>query len=338
MNILITGGAGFIGTNTALYFGKTKKNHIFIVDNLSRVGTKNNLIFLKKNITSPFTFINCDIKNIASYLKMIKKAEVIIHLAGQTAVTTSLTNPQKDFDSNIGGSFLLLEAVRIHNPKAIILYSSTNKVYGNLNSHKLIKDEKKKIYINKTCPKGINEQEPLEFISPYGCSKGTIDQYMQDYARSFGLKTVVFRQSCIYGPHQLGVEDQGWLAHFSKQFLKNLPLTLFGNGYQVRDLLYVEDLVKAYDCAIKNIARVSGMAFNIGGGHKNSFSLLQIVAILKKQTGLNPKISFSKERLGDQKYFVSNNTKAKKILNWHPTIPFKIGVSSLISWQQKNLL
>ncbi|PIZ92662.1 MAG: CDP-paratose 2-epimerase [Candidatus Magasanikbacteria bacterium CG_4_10_14_0_2_um_filter_41_31] len=337
MNILITGGAGFIGTNAALYFGKSKKNKIIIVDNLSRVGTEYNLIYLKKNIISPLSFIKCNVQEIKSYLSAIKTADVIIHLAGQTAVTTSLAHPKEDFTSNIVGGFSLLEAVRLYNPKAIIMYSSTNKVYGNLKSHVLKKDEKKKLYINETFPKGVNEQEPLEFISPYGCSKGTIDQYMQDYARSFGLKTVVFRQSCIYGPHQLGVEDQGWIAHFSKQFLKNLPITLFGDGYQVRDLLYVEDLVRAYDNAIKKIDVVSGMVFNIGGGIENSFSLLQVLSLLGKKIGKNPEIHFEKERLGDQKYFVSDNGRAKKILDWQPTTLFKKGVDSLISWQQKNI-
>lgn len=338
MNILITGGAGFIGTNTALYFGKTKKNTLTLVDNLSRVGTEHNLAYLKKNIPSPFSFIKCNIREIKFYLPAIKKADVIIHLAGQTAVTTSLADPKRDFVSNVEGGFLLLEAVRLYNPKAIVLYSSTNKVYGNLKSHKLIKDEAKKIYLNKSFPHGVNEQEPLEFISPYGCSKGTIDQYMQDYARSFGLRTIVFRQSCIYGPHQLGIEDQGWIAHFSKQFLKNLPITLFGDGYQVRDLLYVEDLLNAYDSAIKKIDSASGMVFNIGGGMENSFSLLQVLSLLGKKIGKSPKIHFKKERLGDQKYFVSDNSKAKKILNWKPTTLFENGVDTLISWQKKNIL
>ncbi len=338
MNILITGGAGFIGTNTALYFGKTKKNTLTIVDNLSRVGTERNLAYLKKNISSPLSFIKCNVQEIKFYLPAIKKADVIIHLAGQTAVTTSLNDPKKDFISNVEGGFLLLEAVRLHNASTIVLYSSTNKVYGDLTSHRLIKDEEKKIYVNISFPHGATEQELLEFISPYGCSKGTIDQYMQDYARSFGLRTVVFRQSCIYGPHQLGVEDQGWIAHFSKQFLKNLPITLFGDGYQVRDLLYVEDLVKAYDNAMKKIDVVSGMVFNIGGGIENSFSLLQVLSLLGKKIGKSPKINFKKERLGDQKYFVSDNSRAKKILNWKPTTLFENGVDTLISWQKKNIL
>lgn len=327
MNILITGGAGFIGTNTALYFGKAKNNSITLVDNLSRSGTENNLQYIRKNISSPLFFIKSDVRKTSSYLKNIKKADVIIHLSGQTAVTNSLKDPASDFSSNIGGGFALLEAIRIHNPNAVVLYSSTNKVYGDLKSH-----------IRTKHPQGVDEEERLEFISPYGCSKGTIDQYMQDYYRSFGIKTVVFRQSCIYGPHQLGVEDQGWVAHFSKQILKQKPITIFGDGNQVRDLLFVEDLVRAYECAIKKIDSSAGHVFNIGGGKNNSFSLHQVLSILSEKTRISPHIQYETGRLGDQNYFVSNNAKIKKILGWTVTTPFKIGVQSLISWQQKNIL
>ncbi len=327
MNILITGGAGFIGTNTALYFGTTKSNSISIIDNLSRFGTDKNLQYLKNNVISPLSFTNCHVQNTGGYISSIKKADVIIHLAGQTAVTTSLRDPQNDFTSNIVGGFALLEAIRKYNPKAFVIYSSSNKVYGDLKNH-----------VKSKHSQGVDENEPLEFISPYGCSKGTIDQYMQDYYRSFAVKTVVFRQSCIYGPHQLGVEDQGWVAHFSKQVLQNKPITLFGDGHQVRDLLYVEDLVKAYECAVNKINIIPGQVFNIGGGKKNSFSLRQVLAILEKKIGFRPQLMMEKERLGDQSYFVSDNSKAKKMLGWQPTTPFTTGISSLISWQQKNIL
>jgi len=338
MNILITGGAGFIGTNAALYFGKNKKNNITVLDNLSRFGTENNLTYLKQSLAKKLIFIHADITDVQKYTYAIKNADLIIHLAGQTAVTTSLKDPQTDFSSNVAGGFALLEAVRKNNPHAIVLYSSTNKVYGDLHAHTVMLDKKKKMYINSSCPKGVDENEKLEFISPYGCSKGTIDQYMQDYARSFGLRTVVFRQSCIYGPHQMGVEDQGWVAHFSKQILQDKPISLFGDGYQVRDLLYVEDLIQAYVLAIKKINTVSGMVFNVGGGIKNSFSLMQVLKILEKKTGNRVRLKYSEERLGDQKYFVSNNAKAKKILGWKPSTSFVTGVHHMITWQQKNLL
>jgi CDP-paratose 2-epimerase len=327
MNILITGGAGFIGTNTACYFGGKKENSITIIDNLTRVGTDANLLYLKKNITSPLTFIQDDIKNIKSHVSEIKKTDVIIHLAGQTAVTTSLSDPQNDFSSNVVGGFSLLEAIRIHNPKVCVLYASTNKVYGDLKHH-----------IRSSHPEGVTEDERLEFISPYGCSKGTIDQYMQDYYRSFGIKTVVFRQSCIYGPHQMGVEDQGWIAHFSKQVLQKKPITIFGDGNQIRDLLYIEDLIYAYDLAIQKIDTVGGHVFNIGGGKNNSYSLQQVLSILKDKTDISPELKYAKERLGDQSYFVSDNSKAKKMLNWQPTTSFTTGISSLITWQQQNLV
>ncbi len=338
MNILITGGAGFIGTNAALFFGKKKNTNITLVDNLSRFGTDKNLSYLKKMCAAPLSLHTCNVTDTKTYLESLKKADVVIHLAGQTAVTTSLTDPQTDYTSNVAGGFALLEALRLHNPKAIVLYSSTNKVYGDLSRHHVVKDRVKKIYVNKTCPRGVDEREGLEFISPYGCSKGTIDQYMQDYTRSFGMRTVVFRQSCIYGPHQLGVEDQGWVAHFSKQILQNKPISLFGDGYQVRDLLFVEDLIRAYERAIQKIEIVGGMVFNVGGGVKNSFSLLQVLSILEKKSGHTASLTFQKERMGDQKYFVSNNAKAKKYLSWSPTTPFKVGVSSLISWQQNHLI
>lgn len=338
MNILITGGAGFIGTNAALYFGKNKKNNITVLDNLSRFGTENNLTLLKKSLAKRLTFIRADITDIKKYTTALKRADLIIHLAGQTAVTTSLKDPSHDFHVNVLGGVTLLEGVRTHNPHAILLYASTNKVYGDLSHHSLKKNNTLKRYINKTCPHGVDESEQLNFISPYGCSKGTIDQYMTDYARSFSLKTVVFRQSCIYGPYQLGVEDQGWVAHFSKQFLMKKPITLFGDGYQVRDLLYVEDLVRLYERAAQKIAVTAGHVFNAGGGEANSYSLLEVLAILKKKIGYAPPLTTVKERLGDQKYFVSDNTKAKRVLGWEPTTSFVTGVDQMILWQQKNLL
>lgn len=338
MDILITGGAGFIGTNAALYFGKDTANKITILDDLSRFGTQNNLNLLKQSLTKRLTFIQADITDIKKYRTALKRADLIIHLAGQTAVTTSIKDPSHDFHVNVLGGVTLLENIRIHNPQAIVLYASTNKVYGNLSHHILKKRVSLKRYVNITCPQGVDESEQLNFISPYGCSKGTVDQYMADYARSFGLKTVVFRQSCIYGPYQLGVEDQGWVAHFSKQFLMKKPITLFGDGYQVRDLLYVEDLVRLYELAAQKIGLTAGQVFNAGGGEKNSFSLLEVLALMEKKIGYAPPITTMTERLGDQKYFVSNNAKAKKMIGWKPTTPFVTGVDQMILWQKKNLL
>jgi len=332
MNILITGGVGFIGTNCALYFGKNKKNKITIIDNFSRSGVEKNAQYLKKNIQ--VKIIRADVNEINKYLNSLKKADVVIHLAGQTAVTTSIKKPHLDFRSNLSGTFKLLEAVRKNNPKTIVLYSSTNKVYGDLKNHRLKKDLINKKYIDVGCPKGIDEKERIDFISPYGCSKGAVDFYFQDYARIYNLQTVVFRQSCIYGPHQIGVEDQGWVAHFVKQHLLKKPITIFGDGYQVRDLLYVDDLIRAYERAIKNINRVRGKVFNVGGGIKNSYSLLQCIKTLKYMTKVTVSIKFKPARLGDQKYFVSDNEKIKKILKWKPETKFTNGIKKLIAWQK----
>lgn len=335
MHILITGGVGFIGSNSSLQLAK--KNHtITIVDNFSRPGVERNAQFLKKEIPD-LEIIKADIQDIEAYLPAIKNADAILHLAGQTAVTTSLKNPVLDFESNIMGSFNLLEAIRTHTPTTPLLFSSTNKVYGDLSQHTMKKNEKTKRYENLSAPHGIDETTPVHFISPYGCSNGAVDFYVQDYARSFGMKTVVFRQSCIYGPMQIGVEDQGWVAHFSKQFLTQNPITIFGDGYQIRDLLYVDDLVNAYEQAINKIDNIAGEVFNIGGGMDNSYSLHQVLDILEKEIGTRPDISFQNERLGDQKYFVSANAKLKQLLGWEPQMSFIQGVKKMITWQREYL-
>lgn len=336
MNILITGGVGFIGTNCAINFSRNEENHIVIVDDFSRFGVKLNAKFLDKNYPS-IKIIKTDVNNISKYIRFIRTVDVILHLAGQTAVTTSIKNPSLDFRSNLLGSFRLLEAVRIYNPKAILLYSSTNKVYGELHSHQIKKNNILKRYVDVCHPNGLDETERLDFISPYGCSKGAADMYFLDYARIYGLKTVVFRQSCIYGPFQIGVEDQGWIAHFTKQFLAKKPITIYGNGFQVRDLLYIEDLIETFKSAIKNIAKVKGEAFNIGGGKYNSYSLLEVVKILEKQTKNKIRVDFKQPRLGDQKYFVASNKKINKMLRWQPKINFEKGVKKLIDWQRINL-
>jgi len=325
MNILITGGVGFIGTNAVIYFSKNKNNRILIVDNFSREGVDKNAYFIRKSFPL-IKIIKANVLDIHKYLAEIKKADVIIHLAGQTAVTTSITNPEKDFQFNIYSTFKLLEAVRINNPKIIFIYSSTNKVYGDLSNHH-------GVYHSD----GIDESENLDFISPYGCSKGAADLYCLDYGRVYNMNTIVFRQSCIYGPFQIGVEDQGWIAFFSKQFLFKKSLTIFGDGYQIRDLLYVEDLIDAYQLAIKNIRKVRGQAFNIGGGIKNSYSLLQVLDIFEKNFNYKIKINFDKTRLGDQKYFVSKNEKIKKMLGWKPKTNFLNGIKDMINWQKNNL-
>lgn len=337
MNILITGGVGFIGTNTALYFAKNKNNYINIVDNFSRIGVLENAKYLGEKFPR-INIIKTNINNVEKYRSILKKSEVIIHLAGQTAVTSSIKNPAEDFKNNLVGSFKLLEEIRVHNPKTILFYASTNKVYGNLNNHNIKKNNQKKKYEDLCHLAGLGEEESIDFISPYGCSKGSVDFYVQDYSRIYDLKTVVFRQSCVYGQHQIGVEDQGWVAHFCKQCLNKKPITIFGNGYQVRDLLFVEDLVDAYDLAIQKINKVKGKALNIGGGITNAYSLIEVLNILKSKLKTTVKINYKKERLGDQKYFVSNNHKIDKLLGWSPKTAFSDGIDKLIIWQKNNLV
>ncbi|MEK7079132.1 MAG: NAD-dependent epimerase/dehydratase family protein [Patescibacteria group bacterium] len=336
MNLLITGGVGFIGTNTALHFAKNKKNVITIVDDFSRPGVEVNAAYLNKQISN-IQIIKCGVKDINKYISVLKNADAVIHLAGQTAVTKSIQNPLHDFETNIHASFVLLDTLRKINPKATFIYSSTNKVYGDLARHEIRKNKVKKQYEDICHPKGLDEDEPLEFISPYGCSKGAFDMYALDFARIYGMNTVVFRQSCIYGPFQMGVEDQGWVAHFSKQILKNKPITIFGDGLQVRDLLYVGDLVEAYDLAIKNIKKVRGSAYNIGGGIKNAYSVIQVIKLLQKNMKNLTPVSYVSPRLGDQKYFVSANKKIGKDLRWKVKTNFKQGLQHMIDWQKDNL-
>lgn len=335
MNILITGGAGFIGTNCVIGFMKQSyKTAITIVDNFSRKGISHNVRFIAKQYPH-ITIIKADIANIPAYKRELARADVIIHLAGQTAVTTSITDPATDFETNVIGGFRLLDAVRTRNPKAIFIYASTNKVYGNLSGHPLVLNKKKRQYENVAHPHGVTEYEPLSFISPYGCSKGAIDQYVHDYSHMFGLSTIVFRQSCIYGEHQMGVEDQGWVAHFSKQILQNKPITIYGNGFQVRDLLYADDLVNAYQLSINAIQRTQGKIFNIGGGENQSFSLQQIISLLKRLHKSTAPVRYREYRPGDQQWYVSDTSAFAAITGWKPHIEIREGLTRLTTWQSQ---
>jgi CDP-paratose 2-epimerase len=326
--ILITGGAGFIGTNLADFY--LNDNNVIIFDNLSRAHVEDNLAWLKNRPHAKnLEFVEGDVRDAKALAEVVSKAQVIFHEAGQTAVTTSLVNPQEDFSVNALGTVNVLEAMRLHNPKAALIFASTNKVYGNLESFSLVEQEKR--YVPERL-QAVSEAQPLDFHSPYGCSKGSADQYVRDYSRSFGLQTVVFRQSCIYGVHQMGVEDQGWVAHFAAKAIKKEPITIYGNGKQVRDLLYIDDLVAAYDQALKHIDTASGEIYNIGGGVTNAFSLLEVIALLEKSLGRSIDTSFSPERVGDQKYYVSDCAKAHKDFGWQATTPIDTGLDSLIKW------
>ena len=333
-SILITGGAGFIGINAANHFYNIGWR-VNILDNLSRHGSERNLEWIKKN-SRQINFFKIDIRDKVSLEEIFKnnKFDLILHLAAQVAVTKSCENPREDFEINALGTFNILEAMRIYMPKAFLINASTNKVYGGLESVKT--ELGNKGYLFKELKNGIAENHPLDLHSPYGCSKGTADQYAIDYSRIFSLNTTTFRQSCIYGMHQFGIEDQGWVAWFSIAALLNKQITFFGDGWQTRDILDVRDLCKAYELAWINRENISGQAFNIGGGKTNSICLRELID--KIEENLNKKIDpITKEtRPGDQPVYISDIQKAKRILSWEPQINIERGLSDLINWIKEN--
>lgn len=339
MRIFITGGAGFIGCNSADHFLRTG-HQVTIYDNLSRKGTANNLAWLKErhtDRTASLRFIEGDIREYETLSTAIKEtaAEVVLHLAGQVAVTTSVHNPREDFEINALGTFNVLEAVRNFAPEAILIYASTNKVYGDI-AFAQIKAEANR-YVYSDMVHGVPETIPLDFHSPYGCSKGAGDQYVIDYARIYNLRTVSMRQSCIYGPRQFGVEDQGWVAHFIIAVVMNRPLSIYGDGKQVRDILHISDLIKAYEAAIREIDTVSGEAFNIGGGPDNSMSIwTEFGELLEELSGRKIEVAYGDWRPGDQKVFIADIRRAKALLNWEPAINVPDGVADLYRWVASN--
>jgi CDP-paratose 2-epimerase len=331
MKILITGGAGFIGIHTAHRFAK---HQVHIVDNLSRRGAKANLEWLKGE--APFSFAQVDIRAVAAFEEEVRafKPDAIIHLAGQVAVTTSVQDPRSDFEINALGSFNVLEAVRKHCPGAIVLFSSTNKVYGGMEDVRVELAGDRYRYADLV--EGVPETYPLDFHSPYGCSKGAADQYVRDYSRIYGIPAVVFRQSCIYGTHQYGIEDQGWIAWFTIASALGRPITVYGDGKQVRDVLWVSDLVAAYELAIEKIDQVRGEVFNMGGGPDRQLSLLETFAELGQLSGKPLQYTFSEWRPGDQKVFVADTRKAQRALGWSAEVDPASGLKMLFDWVQRN--
>ena len=313
--VLITGGAGFLGVNAALALISSGW-HATVLDNLSRPGTERNLKWLITQHPARTTFIKEDVRNASALADHVKNQDAILHLAGQVAVTTSLVDPGTDFDVNARGTLNLLEAARRHNPRAPFVFASTNKVYGKLDRN------------NVAC----KESQPIDFHSPYGCSKGAADQYVRDYARCFGMNTVVLRQSCIYGAHQYGSEDQGWVAHFVHSILNDRPLTIYGDGTQVRDLLDARDLCVLYATVIDRIADTRGEIYNVGGGPENQRNLLEVIEQIGELTNHKPQFTFADWREGDQTYYVSDISKAKSVLDWEPRVAFDQGLRDLIGW------
>jgi len=330
MRILITGGAGFIGCNAAKHF-LDKGHDVIVVDNLSRTGTKENLRWLEDQ-EIPFTFIHADIRNMNRLKEVFQNdpIDAVLHLAAQTAVTVSVTNPRADFEANAWGTFNLLEAIRLSKSNPIVIYASTNKVYGRMDDVEVVECNDQ--YTYKELERGVPETRSLDFHSPYGCSKGCADQYMIDYGRIYELRTVVFRQSCIYGCRQFGIEDQGWVAWFTIAAVLGKPITIYGDGKQVRDILFIEDLIDLYSLAIKHIDIVQGQAYNVGGGFENSISLLTLISMLEALVGRKISMKFDNWRPGDQKVFISDITKVKRDLGWVPNTFPDEGIQSLFEW------
>lgn len=332
---LIIGGAGFIGINLAHYLLKNNAE-IYIFDNLSRKGTIENINWLtKKHPDQKIEITVGDIRfDKQKLIALIQKVDVVYHLAAQVAVTCSVKDPYEDFTINALGTFNVLEAIRQSGNNPILIYSSTNKVYGGMEDVEII--EKNNRYEYKDLPNGIPENRLLDFHSPYGCSKGAADQYVHDYSRIYGLRTVVFRQSCIYGKRQFGIEDQGWVAWFTIAATLDRALTIYGDGKQIRDVLYVEDLARAFNQATKMIDKTVGKIYNIGGGIKNTLSLLELVIYLEKMLNKKINYSFSDWRPGDQPVYVSDIQKAKNEFNWEPKISVLEGIEKLSTWVKKN--
>jgi CDP-paratose 2-epimerase len=333
MRYLVTGGAGFIGCNAAARI-RQRGDEVTVVDNLSRKGGAANAEWLEKEFGVRTTKLDLrDPAAIAAYVAK-DKPDVVLHCAAQVAVTTSVTDPRRDFEDNAFGTFNLLEAVRLGAPDAIVLYTSTNKVYGGMEDVgvELVGDR----YQYVDLPNGCDERRPLDFHSPYGCSKGAADQYVRDYARIYGMKTVTFRQSCIYGYRQFGVEDQGWIAWFCIRSAHGKPVTIYGDGKQVRDVLFIDDLIDAYFSAVEKIDQVSGRVYNLGGGPANQLSLLDLVSTLDRLSGRPLSVSYGDWRPGDQRVFVCDIHKAARELGWTPKVSAAEGVERLYRWVEAN--
>jgi CDP-paratose 2-epimerase len=335
LTIFITGGAGFIGCNLA-DFHLRRGQQVVVFDNLSRRGAETNLNWLRNNHGTRLTFVKGDIRDFAALQDALPSdATRVYHMAGQVAVTTSVKNPREDFEANALGTFNVLEAVRAVAPQAITFYASTNKVFGGMEQVAVVEDAQR--YRYRDFPLGISEETPLDFHSPYGCSKGAGDQYVRDYARIYGLHTVVFRQSCIYGWRQFGVEDQGWVAHFCIAARLGKPLSIYGNGKQVRDVLWIEDLIAAYDAAAQHIDVTAGQVYNVGGGPDNTMSIWTEFGPLLEKLARHPiPVKYGDWRPGDQPVYVSDIRKAGRDFGWKPRVSMPEGIIKLWNWIDAN--
>jgi len=334
-NYLITGGAGFIGSNYALRLLRRGEN-VTIFDNLSRKGAASNLDWIREELgKDSINFVEGDVRDPEALNTVVKGKDVIVHLAAQVAVTTSVEDPVTDFAINAGGTFNVLEAARRLGRQPVMIYASTNKVYGGLEDLEIVEEPTR--YRISQYPNGIDELRGLDFHSPYGCSKGCGDQYMHDYARIYGIPTVVFRQSCIYGTRQFGVEDQGWVAWFIIAAVMGKSIRIYGDGKQVRDLLFIEDLMDAYDAAIAHPDISAGQIFNIGGGIGNAISIWnEFAPILETVHGKTLLIEKFGWRPGDQKVYISNIDRIRNLLGWNPKYNVQTGIETLYRWVKEN--
>ncbi|MBV9705353.1 MAG: NAD-dependent epimerase/dehydratase family protein [Methylobacteriaceae bacterium] len=334
--ILITGGAGFIGSNLADRLAADGE-HVLIFDALLRPGVERNLVWLKQRHPRQISAVQEDIRNGDAVARAARSASAVFHLAGQVAVTTSMLDPRQDFDVNVAGTVTLLEALRRRKPPVPLVFASTNKVYGGLADVAL---ERTNIAYapqsTQFAAHGIPEAHPLDFHTPYGCSKGAADQYVLDYARSFGVPTAVMRMSCIYGPRQMGTEDQGWVAHFLIRALADEPIGIFGDGLQVRDILYVSDAVEAYVAALRRIDAIGGRAYNLGGGPANAVSLVQLIAHIEALLDRHVEVAFHDWRAGDQRYYVSDSRRVREDLDLPMPVPWRKGVARLMRWLREE--
>jgi CDP-paratose 2-epimerase len=335
MKILITGGAGFIGANCAVYFAK-KRHKVVVFDDLSRIGSDKNLHLIKSECK--FDFIKGDVRNFKDLVSVFDqngKFDLILHMAAQVAVTTSVINPRDDFEINAVGTFNLLEAMRLNNPEACLIYASTNKVYGEMENVQITLNNGR--YMYKDLVEGVDENRNLNFHSPYGCSKGAADQYCVDYYRIYGLKTIVMRQSCIYGYRQFGIEDQGWVAWFIIAAQLGKQITIYGDGKQVRDVLFIDDLIHAYELAFKNREHLAGRVFNVGGGPERTLSVNELIKHLEILNGRKIPLAYDDWRAGDQKVYISNISLAESEFGWKPETSVKDGIARLHSWVKDNI-
>jgi len=334
-SVLIFGGAGFIGSNLAHSLLETTDAKIHIFDNLSRPGVRHNLESLQRAASSPgrLQITVADVRDQAKVERAVRFATEVYHFAAQVAVTTSVSNPRLDFDVNLCGTFNVLEAVRKSGRQPFLLFTSTNKVYGQLHAYPLVKRSTRWAFAQHS---GVGEKQPLDFHSPYGCSKGAADQYVRDYARMYDVPSVVFRMSCICGPRQFGSEDQGWVAHFLYSALAGSPLVVYGDGRQLRDVLYIEDLLRAFEAARVNAAVTRGQIYNVGGGAENTVSLLELMEQIERLTGRRIDYVFDDRRPGDQCVYVTDYSKLQRDTGWAPQIPPAQALKKMYDWWKRN--